>query len=120
MPGVLFGNKRLDKQLVIAANLSCVLGATTLLPDPPTQLAAEPWRLSLALFPPRLTVGFAQAGQSAAGQPAWVTSCGVWPERDAHRPPEAESTLGSCSCLCEGTSQSVLSLGAGGRRSESI
>ena len=61
MPRLLFGNKRPDKQLVIAVNLSSVPGALTLVPDPPTQLATEPWRLFLALFPSHLGAGFALA-----------------------------------------------------------
>lgn len=61
MPGLLFGNKQPDKQLVIAANLSSVPGAMTVVPDPPTQLATEPLRLFLALVPSRLVMSFALA-----------------------------------------------------------
>lgn len=57
---MLFGNEQPDKQLVIAAHPSSERGAVTLVPDPSTQLATEPWRLPLALLPPRLVVGFAQ------------------------------------------------------------
>lgn len=58
MPRLLFGNKQPDKQLVIAANLSSVPEAMSLLPDPPTQLVTKPLRLSLGLFSSSLMVGF--------------------------------------------------------------
>ena len=61
VPRLLFGSKRPDKQLVIAVNLSSVPRARTLVPDPPTQLATEPWRLFLALIPSQLGAGFALA-----------------------------------------------------------
>lgn len=65
MPRLLFGNKQPDKQLVIAVNLSSVPRAMilvpNLVPDPPTQLATEPLRLFLALFPSCLVMGFALA-----------------------------------------------------------
>lgn len=72
MPILLFGNKRPDKQLVIAVHLSSVLGTVTLVPDPPTLLATEPLRLFLALFISLLPMGLALVGWSPPGCPGWV------------------------------------------------
>lgn len=117
---MLFGNEQPDKQLVIAAHPSSERGAVTLVPDLSTQLATEPWRLPLALLPSHLVVDFAQESVVTAGCPAWVLSDGFCLEEDADGPPKAEGPLGTCAQPCGGPGQSMLSLEAGCKRTDSV
>lgn len=89
----------------------------TLLPDPPTQLAAEPWRLFLAPFPLPLVVGFALIRVVSSSLPCLVLSCGVWLEQKLIDP--AAGAVGSRAGYL-GHWLDLLSLEAGWRRRESM